>query len=954
MIGPNSSFAAVEHYDYDPLGRLVRVIDGQNRVTEYVYDAAGNILGVKTGGSAADKAPKMSEITPTSIRRGETKAFTVTGQNLSLGDLAVSDPGMNISAVTRTATQISFTLSIAQTVPLGSQKISLSSSAGPAEIAVLVNPLLPALTVEPSPLAIPPDNTARNFTVRLSHADGIPHEISLVSTNTAVATIGATLLTIPAGQTSVQTTIAGKTAGSAVLNVTAATLAPLAIPVYVTGEFKGLSTSLAQPLGVVLQAPSTSVNVNSAIAGRPVGVAYGAYLYNTAPSTVMRGTQASLFISGAGIPADATVSLRPAEGVTVGTASVSADGKLLTVPVSVAADAAPTLRDIIVSGGGKVMSWTSAESSRLLVTRSLPELDSIAPFFGTEGQTIAMTLRGRNLHDATRIAFAPASGITAEAPTVNAEGTEMTARIAIAFGAPVGSRMVTVTTPAGTSGSISTSANTFDVVNEIKQAYTPIASNVLGVVVGSSSQTNGSASNTVAQPVGIVVGSGAVAVTPKVGLIGQSLTLAIQGAGLSGVTAVSVSPSTGLMLGAVSVQPDGSSVTVPVTVAMDAPQTLRTLSVFAGAQQISFATPDAAIFQVSAPAPQLESVTPNVAQIGQTTVIKVRGKDLQGAAAVRLEPSNGVSFGGVEVNAAGNELTVGMTVAANVPTGTRALVVTTAGGDSALAVTPANGITLATNVGPAVTPVLSPAVGIQIGSDTGTSVASTTVSPPLGIVVQPNQDHATVASSIVSSSVGIVFGSAATSASPSGIVRGTTDTLVISGDGLAGITGIATLPQSGITLGAPAVQADGRQVTVPITVAAGAATGAYRLSLTAGETEIEFTDAHVNQVQVGLGAVIFNSISPINAQPGDALTLTVRGTNLKTATGVVAEPAADITFASTGPEWSTDALGEKLTIQFYVTPDAPIGGRVIRVVSPGAISDATATSANTLTVIAPQ
>jgi len=39
-------FAAVtgaSRYDYDALGRLIRVIDEQGRVTEYVYDPAGNL-----------------------------------------------------------------------------------------------------------------------------------------------------------------------------------------------------------------------------------------------------------------------------------------------------------------------------------------------------------------------------------------------------------------------------------------------------------------------------------------------------------------------------------------------------------------------------------------------------------------------------------------------------------------------------------------------------------------------------------------------------------------------------------------------------------------------------------------------------------------------------------------------------------------------------------------------
>ena len=64
-------YAAQERYDYDALGRLIRVIDEAGRVTEYVYDPAGNILQVVTGASA--QAPSVASTTPSALRRGETK-----------------------------------------------------------------------------------------------------------------------------------------------------------------------------------------------------------------------------------------------------------------------------------------------------------------------------------------------------------------------------------------------------------------------------------------------------------------------------------------------------------------------------------------------------------------------------------------------------------------------------------------------------------------------------------------------------------------------------------------------------------------------------------------------------------------------------------------------------------------------------------------------------------------
>jgi YD repeat-containing protein len=66
------SSAGQERYDYDPLGRLIRFVNSSGEVTEYNYDAAGNITSVVRGGSAAAYVPSITGITPNFVRRGET------------------------------------------------------------------------------------------------------------------------------------------------------------------------------------------------------------------------------------------------------------------------------------------------------------------------------------------------------------------------------------------------------------------------------------------------------------------------------------------------------------------------------------------------------------------------------------------------------------------------------------------------------------------------------------------------------------------------------------------------------------------------------------------------------------------------------------------------------------------------------------------------------------------
>src|SRR5688500_9483155 len=200
-LASSLAHAGQERYDYDGLGRLVRVIDEQGRVTEYVYDAAGNLLRVVTGGAA--QVPSVDAFTPPSIRRAETRQVQITGTGLAGAQVSTADPALDISGLASSATQVSFNLTAGVSAALGSHTLSIRNAAGAASLAMVVNPVLPRLGMSPLPIAVPPTNSGRSFFVSLSSADNIAHTINLASTNTAVATVSPAIVTIPAGQTEV-------------------------------------------------------------------------------------------------------------------------------------------------------------------------------------------------------------------------------------------------------------------------------------------------------------------------------------------------------------------------------------------------------------------------------------------------------------------------------------------------------------------------------------------------------------------------------------------------------------------------------------------------------------------------------------------------------------------------------------------------------------------------------
>lgn len=71
LIGSSAAFAATDSYQYDPLGRLVQWTDSQGRVTEYRYDAVGNILEVRRVTVAAP-GPTVSMVSRSSHHHVET------------------------------------------------------------------------------------------------------------------------------------------------------------------------------------------------------------------------------------------------------------------------------------------------------------------------------------------------------------------------------------------------------------------------------------------------------------------------------------------------------------------------------------------------------------------------------------------------------------------------------------------------------------------------------------------------------------------------------------------------------------------------------------------------------------------------------------------------------------------------------------------------------------------
>jgi YD repeat-containing protein len=955
---PASSHAGNERFDYDPLGRLIRVVDEQNRVTEYVYDAAGNLLSVITSGTAT--TPTINTLSPDTLRRGESKRVRAAGAGLTGVRLTTSDPALQVMDVQASATQVDFTLSALDTATLGPQPITFANAAGSTTTAVIVNPVLPKVSVAPAPLAIPPDNIGRTFAVRLSNVDNIAHSFTLTSANTVIATVTPSAITIPAGQTEASASITGKQAGTTSIVLASATLGSTAFPVFVTAEFRGINTSLAPVVGLVVEQPPSPPQTQTItpFAAPHVGLVVGGYVQAVNPKAVIAGSgPVDVVITGKALSGVTAVAVRPADGVTLGSFSINTDGTAITVPITAAANAAQTLRQVVVTAGTQLIPPAAPDADRVLVAPPPPEVTSVDPLFvvpGTPNQTLA--IRGRYFRNLQRVQVTPSAGIAVDsAPSVNADETAITLKLAVSPAATIGPRLITVTTASGTSSATLSPQNTLSIVNELRDSVTPIAAAVVGLIKETEAAPPAARSIDVVGPhVGLTVGSVVTGITPAAGSIGDSVTLTVQGFELQNVTAVQFLPATGITVGALAVAPDGRSLSVPITLAADAPLTLRTVQVLAGTTVLPSAPVSATQFRVTTPQARIDSISPLFLQIGQAPVtLSIRGVNYRDLQSVRVLPSEGVTLGAPTVNGDFTEINAGISAAANAVLGPRVVVVETAAGATTSVATIANTIALVSVAGSTFTPVVSPNVGLV--KETPFAPVSTLIEPivsaNVGLVVAQTPPPPTPTDIFLNGAfVGLAVGPIATRVAPAGIARGSSGTLTIEGKSLDVVTAVSLQPAIGATLGAPQVNADGTVLTVPVAVATDAVAGLREVLLNTAAGTVMFSSASANRFYIAVAPARIDSISPILSTQGSTFTLTLRGANFQAASAITAEPPVGIVFGSTIVVNNT---GTEITIPMFVPADSPLGSHVIRVTTPAGTTTTDAAPANTFTVFPP-
>ena len=251
--------AGTERFDYDSLGRLVRHIDPSGTVTEYVYDAVGNILEVRRSGAAGP--PTVSNVTPSAIRRRESLAIQITGAQLTGARIGSADAALDVSGLTTAAGRVSFTLSAAADAALGVRPFTLLTATGNASFALSVNPALPQIMLSPAVVVLAPAGVYE-VTLRLSNSDLLPHSITLVAANPVVASVTPAALLLAAGQTEARFSVAAGAIGITRIDLVSATLPGYSMAIHVVAPSAGANTRYAASIGVLRpQTPGTAAPI---------------------------------------------------------------------------------------------------------------------------------------------------------------------------------------------------------------------------------------------------------------------------------------------------------------------------------------------------------------------------------------------------------------------------------------------------------------------------------------------------------------------------------------------------------------------------------------------------------------------------------------------------------------------------------------------------------------------
>jgi hypothetical protein len=537
----------------------------------------------------APPAPTLTSLSPNFELRGTAVNVTLTGTNFVNGATVVATPavpGFNISSVTFVnATTITATFSSTTSTAIGNVNIEVVTSGGGSNT-------LPFAINGPVLNSIAPNSANQG-------SGTTPTVVNVTLTGSGLT--GTTAVNVSGNGFTVTNVVA--------VNDTTVT-ATFAIASNATGGARNVTTT---------SAAGTSNAVTFTVIVPP-----GA-LTSISPNTGARGTSVAVILSGTRLTGSTGINVNGG-GITVSGFNVVSDTQI-NATFTISATAALTARNVTVSTAGGV----SNPVTFTVVSPGTPTLSSISPNSGLRGAAVFVTLTGTGFTAAgtTVNVAAPAGGLTISGVTV-VNPTTITATFSTFGGATIGPRSIFVTTPGGSTGTVT---------------YT-----VTGPVLTS--------------------------ISPASGTRGTAVPVSLFGSGLTGTTAINVSGGGGITVSGLTVVNDTQ---VNATF---------TISAFtgAGARNVTVTAPggtsNAVTFTVTVPpAPTLTSIAPPTGVRGTAVAVTLTGSNFISGATTVAVSGGGVAVSGVTVTST-TQISATFTISTGAALGVHNVSVTTPGGTS--------------------------------------------------------------------------------------------------------------------------------------------------------------------------------------------------------------------------------------------------------------------------------
>jgi len=303
-----------------------------------VLAGAAELAGAVTV-SAKRSLLAVDTLAPTSLRRGQTLAFTATGSNLTGATATATVPGLVASGFTASPSTVGFSLTASASVPLGSAVLEFGSplAVGKVTRTVNVRPVLPVVSTSPALVGLLA-NAAGTLNLNLSNADDVDHTFTLEMANPSLVSVSPAVITIAANSTA-----------SATVTLTA-------------GTANGATTLRVSSTEGSLAPVNTTVMV-------------GSLVQSVSPGVMVRGTGPNqLTISGFGLRGATAVRVNTTPNsstnhasMTVGAVQAAIDGTSLTVPIALAADAPMQAMYVTVWQGATSFGVAASNANRLEV-----------------------------------------------------------------------------------------------------------------------------------------------------------------------------------------------------------------------------------------------------------------------------------------------------------------------------------------------------------------------------------------------------------------------------------------------------------------------------------------------------------------------------------------------------------------------------------------------------------